>query len=260
MTYEDIILTKEHGVARISINRPKVLNAFRTQTLSEIAHALEECELDRTIGVVVLTSEGEQAFCVGGDSKETGSSGGYSSEMDYWHHRVHLAIHSMPKPVIAVVKGYAIGGGNVLHVICDLTIAADNAVFGQAGPKVGSFDAGFGAAYLARVVGQKRAREIWFLCEQYSAQEALVMGLVNKVVPLADLNRAVDEICSKLLDRSPTALKFLKIAMNADVDSIVGIEGMSMAAVRLYWGTDEAQEGRRAYLEKRGADWSRFRK
>ena len=260
MKFEDIVYVKEDNIATITLNRPKVYNAFRTQTLQELARAFEDAELDRSVGVVVLTGAGDKAFCTGGDSKEVKDTAGYGKEMDYWHTRVHQAIRTLPKPVIAAVNGYAIGGGHILHLICDMTIAAENARFGQAGPRVGSFDAGFGAAYLARIVGEKKAREIWFLCRQYSAQEALEMGLVNKVVPAEKLMEAVNGWCQEILALSPTALKFLKAAFNADSDSIFGLEQLSMNAVRLYWENPEALEGRQAYLEKRKPDWNKYRR
>lgn len=260
MEFEDIVYEKKDGIATITLNRPKVYNAFRTQTLRELADAFEAVELDRSIGVVVLTGAGNKSFCTGGDSKEVSGKAGYAKELDYWHTRVHQAIRTVPKPVIAAVNGYAIGGGHILHLICDLSIAAEHARFGQAGPRVGSFDAGYGAAYLARVVGEKKAREIWFLCRQYSAQQALEMGLVNKVVPGEELMEEVKGWCQEVLALSPTALKFLKAAFNADSDSIFGIEQLSMGAVRLYWDSPEASEGRQAYVDKRKPDWNKFRK
>ena len=260
MKFEDIIYEKQDGIATITMNRPKVYNAFRIRMLREMARAFEDAELDRGVGVVVLTGAGDKSFCTGGDSKEAGDSAGYGKEMDYWHTRVHQAIRTVPKPVIAAVNGYAIGGGHILHMLCDLTIAAEHAKFGQAGPRVGSFDAGFGAAYLARIVGEKKAREIWFLCRQYTAKEALEMGLVNKVVPLEELMKEVKTWCLEILALSPTALKFIKAAFNADSDSIFGIEQLSMGAVRLYWENPEALEGRQAYREKRKPDWDKFRK
>lgn len=260
MPYGDIIYEKQDGIARITINRPEVLNAFRTKTLQEIAEALTDAELDASVGVVILTGAGDKAFCVGGDSKEVTGGAGYAREMDYWHNRVHQAIRSIPKPVIAAVNGWCIGGGNVLQVVCDLTIAVETARFGQAGPRVGSFDAGFGAAYLARVVGEKKAREIWFLCRQYTAQEALAMGMINAVVSREKFVKEVEAWANEILDLSPTALKFLKYSFNADSDNIYGMENLGMAAVRMYWQSDEAYEGRKAYLEKRKPDWSGFRK
>ncbi len=260
MNFEDILYEKKEGVARIIINRPDVLNAFRTATLKELASAFEDASLDGTIGVVVLRGAGEKAFCVGGDAKESAGGSGYPREMDYWHTRVHQAIRGTEKPVIAAVNGYCIGGGNILQILCDLTIAAETAKFGQAGPRVGSFDAGYGAAYLARIVGEKKAREIWFLCRQYTAQEALDMGMVNKVVPQEKFDEEVASWCREILNLSPTALKFLKIAFNADSDAIFGTEAMAMAGVRLYWETDEANEWKKAFWEKREPEWKRFRK
>ena len=247
MTFEDILYTKESGVARITINRPHAFNAFTTQTLKEIVGALEDAALDEDVRVVVLRGAGDKAFCTGGDVNES-KNGGYNRDMDYWHTRVHQMLREISKPVIAAVNGWAIGGGHILHVICDISIAADTAKFGQAGPRVGSFDAGFGAAYLARVVGEKRAREIWFFCRQYTAQQALEMGLVNKVVPLADLDREVDAWCAEIKELSPYALKFLKHAFNADTDHISGFETLSMAAVRLFWESDEAKHYKTKFI------------
>jgi naphthoate synthase len=240
MTFEDIIYEKAAGVAKITINRPQAYNAFRTHTLSEMCAALEDAELDAEMRVIVLRGAGDKAFCTGGDTQES-QHGGYDEQMDYWHGRVHRMLREVTKPVIAAVNGFAIGGGHILHVICDVSIAADSAKFGQAGPRVGSFDAGFGAAYLARVVGEKKAREIWFFCRRYSAQEALDMGLVNKVVPLADLDREVEAWCEEVKAMSPYAIRFLKQSFNADTDHINGFENLSMSAVRLYWDTDEAK-------------------
>lgn len=260
MEFEDIIFIKKDGIAKIVFNRPRVYNAFRTNTLREVARALEDADLDTTIRVVVLTGAGEKAFCTGGDTKEVEGGTGYAQDMDYWHTRVHQAIRTLAKPVIAAVNGYAIGGGNVLVTICDMAIAAENAIFGQAGPMVGSFDAGFGAAYLSRVVGEKRAREIWFLCRQYTAEEALKMGLINKVVPSDKLQEETESWCKEICNMSPTAIKFLKFAFNADSDNIYGFENMSMSAVRLFWGTDEAGEAKKARAEKRKPDWGRLKK
>ncbi len=257
--FADIIYQKKEGVAKITINRPKVYNAFTTNTLEEMTQAFTDAELDSDVGVVVLTGAGDKAFCTGGDMKEAAQPGGYSKEMDYWHSAVHRAIRSIPKPVIAAVNGYAIGGGHILHLICDLTIASENARFGQAGPRVGSFDAGFGVSYLTRVVGEKKAREIWYLCRQYTAQEALEMGLVNKVVPSDKLEGEVDQWCREILSLSPTALKCCKIAFNAETDHQHGFEAWSMAAVRLFWATEEAGEAKKAFAEKRKADFSKFR-
>ncbi len=259
MEFQDILYQKKEGVAKITINRPQVYNAFTTDTLKEVAQALADAELDSNVGVVVLTGAGEKAFCTGGDTKEAAQGGGYSKDMDYWHGEVHRRIRNIPKPVIAAVNGYAIGGGNILHLICDLTIASENARLGQAGPRVGSFDAGFGVSYLTRVVGEKKAREIWYLCRQYTAQEALEMGMVNKVVPLDKLYEEVDKWCQEMLALSPTALKFCKLAFNAETDHQHGFEGWSMAAVRLFWGTKEAEEAKKAFGEKRKPDYSSFR-
>ena len=260
MEFEDIIYTKKDGIAKIVINRPNVYNAFRTLTLKEVAGALEDADLDGGIRVVVLTGAGDKAFCTGGDSKEVKDSAGYAKDMDYWHTRVHQALRTLTKPTIAAVNGYAIGGGNILVTICDLAIASENAIFGQAGPRVGSFDAGFGAAYLSRIVGEKKAREIWFLCRQYKAQEALAMGLVNKVVPPDKLEEETEAWCREICELSPTALQFLKFAFNADSDHIYGIENMAMSSVRLFWGTEEAKEAKMAKQEKRKPDWGKFRK
>ena len=256
MEFEDIIYSKEDGVAKVMFNRPQVYNAFRTGTLKELATALEAADLDDTVRAVILTGAGEKAFCTGGDAKEIKDGAGYAQDMDYWHTRVHQAIRTLTKPVIAAVNGYAIGGGNVLVTICDMAIASKNAIFGQAGPKVGSFDAGFGAAYLSRLVGEKKAREIWFLCRQYNAREALEMGLVNKVVPLDELQEEAEAWCKEIRNMSPTAIKFLKYAFNADTDHMYGFENMAMSAVRLFWGTDEAAEAKRAKMEKRKPDWN----
>jgi naphthoate synthase len=247
--YKDIIYQVRDNVARILINRPEKYNAFRTHTLHEICRALEEAELDDDVRVVVLRGAGEKAFCTGGDVEEA-KGGGYDKEMDYWHTKTHYMIRSITKPVIAAVNGWAIGGGHILHFLCDLSIAADTAKFGQAGPRVGSFDAGFGAAYLARVVGEKKAREIWFLCRTYTAQEALQMGLVNKVVPLSELDNEVERWCNEIKELSPYAIRFLKHAFNADTDHIFGFETMSMDAARLFWGTDEAKRYKDLFTEK----------
>lgn len=248
------------GIARITINRPEVRNAFRTQTVFELKDAFEICRDEAKIGVVVLTGEGKDAFCSGGDQKtrkKAGYVGGDGTPrlniLD-----VQKQIRSLPKPVIASVAGYAIGGGHILHLICDLTIAADNARFGQTGPKVGSFDAGLGSAYLARIVGQKKAREIWFLCKQYTAKEALEMGLVNTVVPYERLEEETVKWCRKILEHSPTALRFLKMAMNADCDGQIGLLDFAGSATLLYYMTEEAEEGKKAFLEKRTPNFSKF--
>ena len=250
MDFEDIIYKKGDGIAKIIINRPKVYNAFRTNTLKEMCIALEDAELDTDVRVIVLRGEGDKAFCTGGDASES-ESGGYNRDMDYWHTKCHHLLRAITKPIIAAVNGWAIGGGHILHIICDLSIAADTAKFGQAGPRVGSFDGGFGAAYLARIVGEKKAREIWFLCRTYTAQEALEMGLVNKVVPLANLDAEVEKWCKEIIELGPTAIKFLKAAFNADTDHIFGFDTMSQAAVRLYWESDEAKHYKEVFLNKR---------
>ena len=250
MEFQDIIYSKENGVGKVIINRPQFYNAFRTHTLKEICSALEDAELDPDIRVVVLRGSGDKAFCTGGDVQEA-KGGGYEKEMDYWHTKVHHMIRALTRPVIAAVNGWAIGGGHILHIICDLSIAADTAKFGQAGPRVGSFDAGFGASYLARVVGEKKAREIWFLCRTYTAQEALEMKLVNKVVPLEKLDGEVEKWCNEIKELSPYAIRFLKHAFNADTDHISGFETMSMAAVRLFWESKEAKEYKEAFLARK---------
>jgi dihydroxynaphthoic acid synthetase len=248
--FTDIIYKKDIDIARIIINRPQFYNAFRTHSLKEICFALEDSELDPNIRVVVIRGSGDKAFCTGGDVQGA-KEGGYDREMDYWHTKVHHMIRTLTKPVIAAVNGWAVGGGNILQIICDLSIAADTAKFGQAGPKVGSFDAGFGAAYLARVVGEKKAREFWFLCRTYTAQEALEMNLVNKVVPLADLDSEVEKWCKEIVDLSPTAIKFLKAAFNADTEHIFGFETMSMSAVRLFWESEESKIYKKKFIESK---------
>ncbi|MCL6627521.1 MAG: enoyl-CoA hydratase/isomerase family protein [Alicyclobacillus shizuokensis] len=265
MAFQDILYRKEAGIATVTINRPHVLNAFRWRTVEEMIEALSDAWADREIGVVVLTGAGDRAFCVGGDQKErSAAGGGYGgrsrSDLGLDIEEVHALIRNMPKPVLAAVNGYAIGGGHVLHVVCDLTIASDRAVFGQVGPRVGSVDPGYGTAYLARVVGEKRAREIWYLCRRYSAAEAYAMGLVNKVVPHADLLTEVRSWCEEILDKSPTALKLAKYSFNADTAHIGGIAQLGMSAVSLYYGTEEAMEGNRAFTEKRKVNFRPFRR
>ena len=260
MEFEDIIYEKKEGIARITFNRPEVLNAFRVKTLGETIAALEDAGADPTIGVVILTGAGNRAFCVGGDSRETGGQAGYPRGVLEGTGKAHQLIRSIPQPVIAMVNGYALGGGHVFQVVCDLTIASETAIFGQAGPRVGSFDAGFGSAYLARVVGEKKAREIWYLCRQYTAWEALEMGLVNKVVPPDKLEEEVMAWCQEILAKSPTAIKILKASFNADSDSMAGLEAMSWGALWLYYQTEEAMEGRKSFLEKRPPDFMKFRK
>jgi naphthoate synthase len=260
--YEDILFDFYNGIARITINRPRYHNAFTPTTTGEMSDALHVCRERADICVVVITGAGEKAFCSGGDQNVKGK-GGYIgpdgiprlSVLD-----VQKQIRSLPKPVIAMVNGYAIGGGHVLHVVCDLTIASENAVFGQTGPRVGSFDAGFGASYLARIVGQKKAREIWFLCRQYDAKEALEMGVVNKVVPPAALEDEVVEWAETMMMHSPLALRMIKAGLNAELDGQAGIQELAGDATLLYYLTDEAQEGKQAFLEKRKPDFRRFPK
>src|SRR5216117_4252902 len=242
MTYEDILYDARDGVAWITINRPEVRNAFRAKTVDELIAAFRAAWGDPEVGVVVLTGAGDKAFSAGGDQRERtggGYTGGTGLGMDM--HGLHGVIRAIPKPVIAMVNGYAIGGGHVLHVLCDLTIAADTAVFGQTGPRVGSVDPGFGTAYLARVVGEKKAREIWYLCRQYGAQEALAMGLVNKVVPLRDLRAEVEQWCRELLEKSPTALAMAKQSFNIDSETRAGVAELATTALNLYYQTDEAR-------------------
>jgi naphthoate synthase len=258
--YDDVLYHKADGIARVSINRPAVRNAFRPATVMELIDAFTDVREDPSVGVAILTGEGDHAFCSGGDQRVRGERGYVGGDGVPRLNVLDLQklIRSMPKPVIAMVKGYAIGGGHVLHVVCDLTIAADNAVFGQTGPKVGSFDGGFGASYLARMVGQKKAREIWYLCEQYDADEALRMGMVNKVVPLADVERVTVEWCRKMLRHSPLALRCLKSAFNAETDGMAGIQELAGNATLLFYMTEEGQEGKNAYLEKRPPDFAKF--
>ena len=262
LEFEDIIFEKsEEGIAKITINRPEVRNAFRPLTVREMQQALEDAREDSRIGVIILTGAGEKAFCSGGDQRIRGDAGYQDSGTGHLRLNVldfQRQIRSCPKPVVAMVAGYAIGGGHVLHVMCDLSIAADNAVFGQTGPKVGSFDGGYGSSYLARIVGQKKAREIWFLCRQYDARQALEMGLVNTVVPLAQLEEETIQWCREMLRMSPIALRCLKAAMNADCDGQAGLQELAGNATMLFYMSEEGQEGRNAYLEKRPPDFSRF--
>ena len=261
--YTDIRYERLEGeaIAKITINRPEVRNAFRPETVAELIDAFDHARDDMTTGVILLTGEGDDAFCSGGDQRGRGH-GGYVGEVDTVPRLnildVQKQIRYLPKPVIAVVAGYAIGGGHVLHLVCDLTIAADNARFGQTGPRVGSFDAGYGAAYLARVVGHKKAREIWYLCRQYDAQQALDMGLVNTVVPLAQLEAEALQWAREITEKSPTALRFLKAAFNVDTDGQAGLQQLAGDATLLYYLTEEAKEGKNAFLEKRKPDWSKF--
>ena len=259
--YDDIHFERSaDGIARITICRPEVRNAFRPKTLFELIDAFSRVREAPDLGVVLLTGEGPEAFCSGGDQRVRGDAGYVGDDGVPRLNVLDLQklIRSMPKPVIALVAGYAIGGGHVLHLVCDLTIAADNARFGQTGPKVGSFDAGFGASYLARVVGQKKAREIWYLCRQYSAQQALDMGLVNEVVPLAKLEETGVGWAREILRNSPIAIRCLKAAFNADCDGQAGIQELAGNATMLFYMTEEAQEGRDAFVEKREPDFSRF--
>lgn len=261
MEFVDVTCEKMDGIAWVTINRPEVRNAFRPRTVDEMVEAFMDAWLDNSIGVVVLTGAGDKAFCSGGDQKIRDREGyGDDYKARGMVGDLHSVIRDIPKPVIAMVNGYAIGGGHVLHVLCDLSIASETAIFGQTGPRVGSFDAGFGSAYLARLVGEKKAREIWYLCRQYSAQEALEMGLVNKVVPPDKLKEETIAWCNEILAKSPTALRVLKASFNADTDSIHGINAMASNALRLFYQTDEAMEGRNAFVEKRPVDFSRFRK
>ena len=260
--YGDIRYEVAEGIAKLTICRPEVRNAFRPRTLFELQDAFERARSDPTVGVIVLTGEGPQAFCSGGDQRIRGDDGyvgddgiGRLNVLD-----LQVQIRRLPKPVVAMVAGYAIGGGHVLHVVCDLTIAADNARFGQTGPKVGSFDGGYGSGLLARSVGQKKAREIWFLCDEYGAQEALEMGLVNKVVPLEQLEIETVAWCKRMLQHSPLALRMLKASFNAADDGLAGIQQLAGDATLLYYMSEEAQEGKQAYLEKRRPEFDRFPK
>jgi naphthoate synthase len=259
---EDILYEKAEGIARITINRPEVRNAFRPKTVQEMSRAFADAREDPDVGVVVLTGAGPDAFCAGGDQRVRGH-GGYVGADGVPRLNVldlQRQIRTLPKPVIAAVAGYAIGGGHVLHMMCDLTIAAENARFGQTGPRVGSFDGGFGAAYMARIVGQKRAREIWFLCRQYDARQALDMGLVNAVVPLERLEEETVAWCREILAQSPMALRVLKAALNADCDGQAGLQELAGNATLLFYMTEEGQEGQRAFLEKRKPDFRRFKR
>jgi naphthoate synthase len=261
-SYEEILFQQFEGIARISINRPEVHNAFTPKTVDEMIDAMNYCRDSADIRVIVLTGEGGKAFCSGGDQSVRGH-GGYIGQDEVPRLNVldlQKIIRSIPKPVIAAVAGWAIGGGHVLHVVCDLTIAADNARFGQTGPKVGSFDGGFGASYLARIVGQKKAREIWYLCDQYDAEEADQMGLVNKVVPLAELEEAYVSWARKMTKRSPLALRMLKSSFNAELDGQTGIQELAGNATLLYYLTEEAKEGKNAFIEKRDPDFDKFPK
>ena len=260
--YQDILYETSDGIAKITINRPEVRNAFRPATVVEMSKAFEVARNDPEIGVVILTGAGTEAFSSGGDQRVRGEDGyvdaGGTGRLNVLD--LQVQIRRLPKPVVAMVAGYAIGGGHVLHVVCDLTIAADNARFGQTGPRVGSFDGGYGAGLLARIVGQKKAREIWFLCEQYDAQQALDMGLVNKVVPLADLEKETVAWCRRMLELSPLALRMLKAGLNATDDGLAGIQQLAGDATLLYYMSEEAQEGRDAYVQKRKPNFAKFPK
>lgn len=258
--YEEIKFELFEGIAKITINRPRYMNAFTPDTVKEMCDAMVQCRENPDIFVVVLTGEGDRAFCSGGDQNVKNRAGYIGKDGVARLNVLDLQrlIRSLPKPVIAMVNGYAIGGGHVLHVMCDLTIASENARFGQTGPKVGSFDAGFGSSYLARHVGQKKAREIWFLCEQYTAQEACDMGMVNKVVPLDRLEEVTVEWCKKIMMRSPLALRMIKAGLNAELDGQAGIQELAGNSTMLYYMTDEAQEGKKAFLEKRDPDFKKY--
>jgi len=253
--------TSDDGIAKITICRPEVHNAFRPQTIIEISEALTVAREDTAVGVIILTGEGDKAFCSGGDQRVRGDTGYQTDEHSVGRFHVtdlHVQMRRCPKPIIAMVAGWAIGGGHVLHVVCDLTIAADNAMFGQVGPRVGSFDGGFGASSLAQLVGLKKAKEIWFLCRQYDAHEALAMGLINTVVPLEELEQETVKWCREMLALSPFALRMLKASFNADEDGLAGIQQLAHDANLLFYMSEEAQEGRNAYLEKRKPDFSKF--
>lgn len=262
-SYTDIIYEKcDEGIAKITINRPEVRNAFRPLTVHEMSMALADAHQDENIGVIILTGMGEKAFCSGGDQKVRGNGGYVGGDgvprlnvLDF-----QRQIRTCPKPVVAMVAGWCVGGGHVLHMICDITIAAENAMFGQTGPRVGSFDGGWGASYMARIVGQKKAREIWFLCRFYNAKEALEMGLVNTVVPLEQLERETVQWCREMLANSPLAIRCLKAALNADCDGQAGLQELAGNATLLYYMTEEGREGKKAFLEKRRPDFSKFKR
>ena len=259
-TYTDVLYETAEGMAKVTINRPEVRNAFRPRTLFELIDAFAAAREDSSVGVVIFTGAGTQAFCSGGDQRVRGKGGYVGDDGIPRLNALDLQrqIRTLPKPVIAMVAGYAVGGGHVLHMLCDLTIAAENAVFGQTGPRVGSFDGGFGATYMARIVGHKKAREIWFLCRQYNAQQALDMGLVNTVVPLERLEEETIQWCREILANSPLAIRCLKSAFNADTDGLAGIQELAGNATLLYYLSEEAQEGRNAFIEKRSPNFSKF--
>ncbi len=261
-TYEDILYHKMPGIAKITINRPAVRNAFRPLTVDEMSHALRDARNDPEIGVIILTGAGKEAFCSGGDQKIRGDAG-YADLQG--NNRLNVLdfqreMRTCPKPIVAMIAGYAIGGGHVLHVLCDLSIAADNAIFGQTGPKVGSFDGGYGASYLSRIVGQKKSREIWFLCRQYTAEQAYDMGLVNCVVPYEKLEETTIQWCQEMLQHSPIALRCLKAAHNADCDGQAGLQELAGNATMLFYMTPEGQEGREAFKQKRKPNYGQFPK
>jgi naphthoate synthase len=261
--YTDIRYETAEGIAKITIDRPEVRNAFRPETVIELSEAFERAREDSSVGVIILTGEGPLAFCSGGDQRVRGDTGyvGEGHKVGRFHVTdLHVQMRRLPKPIVAMVAGYAVGGGHVLHVVCDLTIAADNARFGQTGPKVGSFDGGFGANLLARQIGLKKAKEIWFLCRQYDAQQALEMGLVNTVVPLEKLEQETVAWCREMLDLSPFALRLLKASFNAAEDGLAGIQQLAHDTNLLFYASDEAREGRTAYMEKRKPDFGRFPK
>jgi len=260
--YEDIFYHKADGIAKITINRPELRNAFRPLTVMEMRKALDNARDDETIGVIILCGEGGLAFCSGGDQRVRGDSGYKDGD---GIHRLNVLdfqrdIRTCPKPVIAMVAGYAVGGGHVLHMVCDLTIAADNAIFQQTGPKVGSFDGGYGSSYMARIIGQKKAREIWFLCRQYNAEQALQMGLVNTVVPFDQLEDETVKWCKEILVNSPLAIRCIKASMNADCDGQAGLQELAGCATMMFYMSEEGQEGRNAYLEKRRPEFGKFPK
>jgi naphthoate synthase len=261
LSFQDILYQRAEGIAKIIINRPEVRNAFRPETIQELIQAFGHAHADPDIGCIILTGAGDEAFCAGGDQRVRGDSGGYRDAKGVHHLNVldlQMQIRRLPKPVVAMVAGYAIGGGHVLHLVCDLSIAAENARFGQTGPRVGSFDAGLGAGLLARTVGMKKAKEIWLLCRQYDARQALEMGLVNAVVPVGSLEAETVQWCREMLRLSPTALRTMKAAFNADTDGLAGIQELAGNATALYYMTAEAQEGRDAWLERRPPDFSKF--
>lgn len=261
-TYSEILFERQDQIAKITINRPQVRNAFTPDTIQEMIEAFNYCRDDSSIGIIILTGQGDLAFCSGGDQNVRGN-GGYVGKDHIARLNVldlqHL-IRIIPKPVIAMVRGWSVGGGNILQLVCDLTIAADNAKFMQTGPKVGSFDAGYGSAYLARVIGHKRAKEVWFLCHPYTAQEAYQMGWVNKVVPLVDVEQETLAWCHEILQKSPTALRFIKAAMNADTDGLAGLQQIAGDSTMLFYESPEAKEGRDAYIQKRQPDFKKFPK